>query len=90
MIIRRPLVTEKNTDLSQFNTYVFEVDRKATKPQIQKAIEKMFPVHVESVRTIVTHGKVKRVGMKAGRRPNLKKAYVTLRQGETIELFKGV
>lgn len=90
MIIRRPLVTEKNTDLSQFSTYVFEVDRKATKPQIRKAIEEMFSVHVEDVRTIITHGKVKRVGTKAGRLSNLKKAYVALRQGETIELFKGV
>lgn len=89
-VIRRPLLTEKNSSLVVYNTYVFEVDRKTKKPEIKKSIEKLFKVHVESVRTSVTHGKVKRVGVNFGRLSNLKKAFVTIRDGETIELVKGV
>lgn len=88
--VRRPILTEKNTSLNVFNTYVFEVDTKATKPEIKKNIEKLFKVHAENVRTSISHGKLKRVGANVGRLQNRKKAFVTIRKGETIELVKGV
>lgn len=89
-IIRRPILTEKNTDLTPFNTYVFEVDPRATKLDVKKAVQDFFKVHVESVRTSIAHGKIKRVGRNMGRLQNRKKAFVTIREGETIELVKGV
>ncbi|OGQ37043.1 MAG: 50S ribosomal protein L23 [Deltaproteobacteria bacterium RIFCSPHIGHO2_12_FULL_43_9] len=88
--IRHPLLTEKNTGLNVFNTYVFEVDAGATKPEIKKNIERIFKVHVEDVRTSISHGKFKRVGVNVGRLQNRKKAFVTIREGESIELVKGV
>lgn len=90
-IIRRPLVTEKGTSLRALgNQYIFEVERQATKHQIKDAVQKMFKVQVEQVRTLNIRGKVKRVGRNVGKRPNWKKAYVTLKEGSTIEFFEGV
>jgi len=89
-IIRRPLITEKTTLLSERdNKVVFEVDRSANKVDIQRAVERMFDVKVTGVGTLSMHGKVKRMGMHLGRRPDWKKAIVTLRQGDKIEFFEG-
>lgn len=89
-VVKRPLVTEKserNREAAQ--QYAFEVHRDATKIQVKSAVEKLFGVHVTAVRTSVARGKNKRVGRNLGRRPNWKKAIVTLKQGESISLFEG-
>ena len=87
-IIRFPSITEKNTTLrTAQNKYVFEVDPGATKPQIKKAVEKIFNVKVLSVNTIVVKGKLKRQGKSAGYRPNWKKAIVKIQTGQTIAKF---
>ncbi|MBM3327722.1 MAG: 50S ribosomal protein L23 [Calditrichaeota bacterium] len=89
-IIRKPLVTEKVHKLQEkLNKYVFEVDPDAGKIQIKSAVETRFKVHVTSVRTITLPGKVKRLGRFSGRRPDRKKAIVTLAKDEKIELFEG-
>lgn len=89
-IIRHPLVTEKSTYLRELNCYVFSVDGKANKVEIKKAIENLFDVKVEAVRTLIVPGKsVKRFGRVVGRTSPLKKAYVKLKEG-TIEFFEGV
>jgi large subunit ribosomal protein L23 len=89
-VVKRPLITEKserNREAAQH--YAFEVHRDATKIQVKTAVEKLFGVHVTAVRTAIARGKNKRVGRSVGRRPNWKKATVTLKQGETIALFEG-
>jgi len=89
-VIRRPLITEKSTLLKETQRSVcFEVHRDATKPEIKKAVEALFGVKVENVRVANVHGKLKRQGRFAGRRPDWKKAYVVLKQGEKmIEFFE--
>jgi large subunit ribosomal protein L23 len=87
-IIRYPSITEKNTLLrTTQNKYVFEVATKATKPQIKKAVEKLFGVTVESVNTMVVKGKEKRTGRFAGYRSDWKKAIVKIEKGQTIAKF---
>jgi large subunit ribosomal protein L23 len=82
-VLRRPLITEKSTLLQEKQRSVcFEVHRDATKPEIKKAVETLFGVKVQDVRVANVHGKVKRQGRYVGRRPDWKKAYVTLREGE--------
>lgn len=89
-IVFRPLITEKGAQLKEAgNQYLFHVDRRANKIEIKKAIEEIFEVHVISVRTIQMPGKKKRMGRFEGKRPDWKKAVVTLKEGETIELFEG-
>ncbi|MGI9535382.1 MAG: 50S ribosomal protein L23 [Thermodesulfobacteriota bacterium] len=89
-IIKIPLITEKTTDLKEFNWYVFSVERNATKNEIKDSVEKIFNVKVEKVRTLTTAGKaVKRFGRNIGKRSPVKKAYIKLKEG-TIELFEGV
>ena len=89
-VIRRPLLTEKSTLLKETRaTLVFEVHRDATKPEIKKAIETIFERKVKDVRVARVHGKVKRQGRYAGRRPDWKKAFVVLKEGEkSIEFFE--
>jgi large subunit ribosomal protein L23 len=88
-IVKRPLITEKGErNRAAAQQYAFEVHRDATKIQVKGAVEKIFGVHVLAVRTSVQRGKEKRVGKNIGRRPNWKKAIVTLKQGETISLFE--
>jgi len=89
-VIRRPLITEKSTSLKETQrTLCFEVHRDATKPEIKKAIESLFSVKVAGVRVLNAHGKLKRQGRFAGRRPDWKKAYVVLKEGEKmIEFFE--
>ena len=89
MIIKRPLVTEKNNNLSAFETYVFEVDRKADKLCIKKHIEKYFNVKVRSIRTLICRGRQKRTSRGMGRVPYWKKAVVRLKPGEKITVFEG-
>lgn len=87
-IIRKPSITEKNTDLrSDQNKYVFEVAPHSTKIQIRQAVEKLFNVKVISVNTMVVKGKKKRTGRFAGYRTNWKKAIVKLAEGQKIEKF---
>ncbi|HEY6948533.1 MAG TPA: 50S ribosomal protein L23 [Gemmatimonadales bacterium] len=89
-VVKRPLVTEKSErNRAEGHQFAFEVHRDATKIQVKQAVEKLFNVHVLAVRTAVIRGKNKRVGRSIGRRPNWKKAFVTLKEGETIALFEG-
>jgi large subunit ribosomal protein L23 len=89
-IIRRPLVTEKSTQQKETSRqYAFEVNRKANKNEIQSAVERLFKVKVLEVRTCNVLGKVKRLGRKYGKRPDWKKAIVTLKEGDRIEFFEG-
>ncbi len=89
-IIRKPLVTEKSTQLKDSsNQYAFEVDRKANKVEIQSAVERLFKVKVVDVRTLNVLGKMKRLGRKYGKRPDWKKAIVTLKEGDRIDFFEG-
>jgi len=90
-ILRRPVITEKATLMREVeNSVVFEVDTRATKTEIKQAVEKVFSVKVLGVRTVHVRGKSARVGRSIGRKRNWKKAYVTLREGDQIELFEGV
>ena len=90
-VIRKPLDTEKSRALTeQRNTYLFEVNKKANKLEIRQAVEKLFGVKVTEVRTVLAHGKTVRRGLTVGRKGNVKKAYVTLKEGEKISLFEGV
>ncbi len=87
-VIKRPLVTEKTTLLREDSrTLVFEVAAGATKVDIKHAVEKLFGSKVEGVRTAIAHGKMKRQGRFVGQRPDWKKAYVKLREGEKIPEF---
>ena len=89
-VIKGPIITEKlDKAREKFRQYSFIVDKKATKVDVARAVENLFKVSVEGVRTNVVHGKVKRVGKNIGRRPNYKKAIVTLKEGDKIELFEG-
>jgi large subunit ribosomal protein L23 len=89
-VIKGPLITEKlDKAREKFRQYSFIVDRKATKHDVARAVETLFKVTVEGVRTNVVRGKIKRVGRSIGKRPNFKKAVVTLKVGDTIELFEG-
>lgn len=86
-IIKRPLRTEKSVaDGRDTNSFHFEVDLKANKIQIKKAVEKSFNVKVEDVRTLIRKGKTRRVRFKLGRTRDWKKAIVTLKEGNTIDL----
>ena len=87
-IIEKPLITEKGTDLKdKQNKYVFKVDRDANKVDIKHAIEEVFKVRVVKVNTMWVSGKKKRVRFKEGKTPDWKKAVVTLREGDKIDLF---
>ena len=90
-IIVKALISEKGTRLREGgNKYLFEVHPDANKIEIKNAIERIFSVHVEQVRTQFVLGKIKRLGRFAGRRANWKKAIITLKQGDTIDLFEQV
>jgi large subunit ribosomal protein L23 len=88
-IILQPLLTEKSTKMKEnTNTIVFKVNMKANKIEIKKAVQKMFDVHVQDVRTMVIRGKRKRMGRFEGKRSNWKKALVTLKAGESIDFLE--
>ena len=89
-IIRSPVVTEKATMLGERHQMAFRVVAEATKPEIKAAIEGLFGVKVTAVNTLVTKGKTKRFRGRPGRRSDVKKAYVTLAEGQTIDLTVGL
>ena len=89
-VIRKPVITEKATMASEHNAVVFEVHMDANKPQIKEAIEALFGVKVKAVNTTITKGKQKRFRGQLGRRNDVKKAYVTLEEGNTIDVTTGL
>jgi len=90
-IVKRPLITEKTTiQKDAFNQVTFEVDRRANRVEIKRAIEQIFNVRVSSVQTMQMKGKKKRRGWIVGKRKDWKKAIVTLMPGERIDFFEGV
>ncbi|WP_224813470.1 50S ribosomal protein L23 [Hasllibacter sp. MH4015] len=89
-VIRKPLITEKTTMASEHGAVVFEVDIAANKPQIKEAVEAVFGVKVKAVNTTITKGKVKRFRGQLGTRKDVKKAYVTLEEGNTIDVSTGL
>jgi large subunit ribosomal protein L23 len=90
-VLKKPLITEKSTIQKEtMNQLTFEVDRRANKVEIRRAVEKVLNVRVVDVRTIQMKGKVKRFGRVQGKRRNWKKALVTLAPGEHVEFFEGV
>ncbi len=89
-VIKGPLITEKLDQAREKNRqYSFLVDTKATKHEVRIAVTDLFKVTVTDVKTINVRGKTKRVGKSMGKRPNFKKAIVTLKDGDKIELFEG-
>ena len=89
-VIRKPVITEKATMASENGAVVFEVAMDANKPQIKEAVEALFGVKVKAVNTTITKGKVKRFRGRPGRRKDVKKAYVTLEEGNTIDVTTGL
>jgi large subunit ribosomal protein L23 len=90
-IIKRPVITEKtNIQKEAFNQLSFEVDKRANRVEIARAIEKIFKVKVAQTRTVRVKGKIKRRGRILGKRKDWKKAIVTLMPGERIDFFEGV
>lgn len=89
-ILRKPVVTEKSTSLLKDNKYTFVVDPNANKTEIKQAVESIFKVKVEKVNTMVVKGKTKRVRNIPGKTSDTKKAIVTLRKGDKIEIFEGI
>jgi len=89
-VIRKPIITEKATLASEANAVVFEVAMDASKPQIKDAVESVFAVKVKAVNTTITKGKVKRFKGQPGRRRDVKKAYVTLEEGNAIDVTTGL
>jgi large subunit ribosomal protein L23 len=88
-VIRRPIISEKSTALAEVgNRYAFEVATQSNKQEIRDAVQRLFNVKVLKVRTMVMHGKVKRVGRFEVKRSNWKKALVTLAQGQKIDFFQ--
>ena len=89
-VIRKPVITEKATMASEANAVVFEVAMDATKPAIKDAVEGLFGVKVKAVNTTITKGKTKRFRGIRGKRKDVKKAYVTLEEGNTIDVTTGL
>ena len=89
-IVRKPIITEKSTMASENGAVVFEVAIDANKPAIKEAIEGLFGVKVKAVNTTITKGKTKRFRGQLGRRKDVKKAYVTLEDGNTIDVTTGL
>lgn len=89
-VVRKPIITEKATMASEANAVVFEVAIDASKPEIKSAVEALFNVKVKAVNTTVTKGKVKRFRGRLGRRKDVKKAYVTLEDGNAIDVTTGL
>ena len=89
-VLRAPHISEKATMAAErANTIVFKVAKDATKKEIKAAVEKLFEVEVKSVNTLVLKGKTKRQGQREGRRSDVKKAYVTLKEGQDLDFVGG-
>ncbi len=89
-VLRRPVITEKNTILMDQHKYVFEVRKDANKAQVKMAVEKAFSVNVKAVNMITVPAKPKGFGRMKGHKSAWKKAIVTLKPGDKIEIFEGV
>ena len=89
-VIRKPIITEKSTMASENGAVVFEVAIDSNKPQIKEAVEALFGVKVKAVNTTIAKGKVKRFRGNLGKRKDVKKAYVTLEEGNTIDVSTGL
>jgi large subunit ribosomal protein L23 len=89
-ILRRPVITEKGTMLGEAGQYAFEVARDANKIEIKKAVEQVFKVDVRAVNVIHVRGKMRRMGKTRGMTTSWKKAIVSLKAGQRIELFQGI
>ncbi|MCL1975297.1 MAG: 50S ribosomal protein L23 [Firmicutes bacterium] len=89
-ILIKPLVTEKTTILMEQNKYSFIVNKKANKIEIRNAVESLFKVRVLNVTTRIVKGKIKRMGRTQGKRPDTKRAVVTLAAGDRIEVFSAL
>jgi large subunit ribosomal protein L23 len=89
-VLRRPIISEKNTALQEQNKYVFEVAQEANKYQVKQAVEKAFKVRVVAVNMITVPGKTRRVGKRQVKTSPWKKAVATLEAGQKIEFFEGV
>ena len=89
-VIRKPVITEKSTLASEHNQVIFEVATGASKPEIKKAVEELFKVKVTAVNTITTKGKTKRFRGRPYRRSDVKKAVVTLAEGQSIDVTSGL
>ena len=89
-VITAPHITEKSTLASENNAVVLKVSGDATKPQIKEAVEAVFGVKVKAVNTTITKGKVKKFRGRPGERSDIKKAYVTLEEGNTIDVQSGL
>jgi large subunit ribosomal protein L23 len=89
-VIRKPIITEKATMASENGAVVFEVAMESNKPQIKQAVEELFGVKVKAVNTTITKGKNKRFRGRPGTRKDVKKAYVTLEEGNTIDVATGL
>lgn len=88
-VIRRPIISEKSTALAEVGSrYTFEVALQANKNEIRDAVQQLFKVKVREVRTMIVHGKLKRTGRFENKRPNWKKAVVTLAEGQKIDFFQ--
>jgi large subunit ribosomal protein L23 len=89
-VLRKPLVTEKNTLLQGQDKYCFEVSKEANKTQVKLAVEKAFKVTVTEVNVMMVRGKERRVGRKYSVGSSWKKAVVTLKPGDKIQIFEGI
>jgi len=89
-VIVSPVVTEKSTQLSEYNQVVFNVAKRASKPEIAAAVEALFSVKVKAVNTLVRKGKLKRFKGRVGRQNDVKKAIVTLGEGHVIDVTAGL
>ncbi len=89
-IVLSPVITEKSTLMADQNKVMFNVAKNATKPQIKAAVEALFGVKVKAVNTLVRKGKVKRFRNTTGRQSDVKKAVVTLEEGQTIDVTGGL
>lgn len=89
-LIKKPIITEKATMASENGAVVFQVAMDATKPAIKEAVEAVFGVKVKAVNTVVSKGKVKKFRGRPGERSDKKKAYVTLEEGNTIDVATGL
>ena len=91
LILKKPIITEKGTALKEkYNKVTFEINPKANKIDVKQAVEKLFRVKVLSVNVMNVAGKKKRLGRSTGKKPDWKKAIVTLKEGERIDFFEGV
>ena len=89
-ILKKPVISEKSMSMIEGNKYSFYVDPNANKIEIKKAVEELFKVTVLKVNTMSVKGKIKRMGRYAGKTPDRKKAVVTLKEGDKIEIIEGM